>query len=313
MSGSGTGTLASTPTTLYLQSGEYATYGVQVSTTAGQIQQASMLVDAYLKRPEGLIYVPDVNGNPIYMARKPAGASYTISAGLAPGLNVVATVTGPTAMLKQGAVLIANRADATLMEALAVVSVTGNNVTFAQVLRTHSADVILEDGLTILETKQMPNNRPLMILTRNPIRAILKAQGRYGYNRRGSSANYALNEFNLLAVMTQFGGPPIWQEINVSITDWNPQSGEVWIPAGIMLAYYTEVRIHYVAGYLASEVPDAVKFAVANLVNTQLNVPLQGNLKSMKAGDTSLERFMDTVFDTDTRNQLNPYKARMYG
>lgn len=312
MSGSGTGTPALPSATLYLQPSDYAAYGVPASTTVNQVAQACMLVDAYCKRPEGLIYVPDASGNPTYMARKPPGAQFSIVGGLAPGDNVVATVNGPTKMLGHGAVLICDRANPSIMEPLNVVKAVGNQVTFLKVTQTHAANVVLEDGLVIFETKQMPNNRPLAIMQKNPVRTLLKGQGRYGYNRRGSSANYSLNEFNLLAVMTQFGGPPIWQEINMDITEFNPQTGECWIPAGIMLAYYTEIRMYYLAGFLANELPDAIKFATATLINTQTNVPLQGNLKSMKAGDTSLERFLDTVFDADTRNQLNPYRARPY-
>lgn len=296
----------------YLTNAELGFYGAALTTTQAQLQQASMLIDAYLKRPEGLIYVPDVNGIPSYMLRKPAGARFTVPAGLAPGNGVVATVVGPTSMIKNGTVLVCDKASDSLMESLSVIAVSGQQVTFATVQRTHATDVTLDDGLVIFDTKQMPNNRPLMLLPKNPVRNILKAQGRYAYNRRGSSANYSLNEYNLLAVMTQFGGPPVWEEINVTVADFNPQTGEVWVPAGIMLAYYTEVRVYYVSGYLAAEIPDAVKFAVANIINTQVNVPLQGNLKSMKAGDTTLERFMDTIFDSDTRDMLAPYRARTY-
>ncbi len=50
----------------YLQSTDLAAFDVP-NATAGQIQQASLLIDAFLQRPEGLIYTVDGSGNPLAM------------------------------------------------------------------------------------------------------------------------------------------------------------------------------------------------------------------------------------------------------
>lgn len=50
----------------YLQGSDLAAFGVP-NATASQIQQASLLIDGYLERPEGLIYTVDANGNPLAM------------------------------------------------------------------------------------------------------------------------------------------------------------------------------------------------------------------------------------------------------
>lgn len=296
----------------YLVAGDYASYGVGVATTAGQVIQASVLVDTYLRRPEGLIYVADADGNPVWMKSLNPSGSFLIAAGLSPGKNVVATITGPLSMLVKGSVLVADKDTPATAEPLIVTSVTGNQVTFASVNFAHAAGIAYSAGLIILETRNLPANRPLMLLSKNPVLRLLAGQGRYGYGRRGNSNNLALNEFNLLAVMSQFGGPPMWENIDISHTDFNPETGQVWLPAGIMLAYYSEVRISYLSGFLYSTLPDIIKIATANIIRSQLDSPLSGNLKLIKAGDTQMERFLDTVLDKDTRLMLVPYRARTY-
>ena len=295
----------------YLDSDEYRLYGVSKNTTEGQVVQASLLVDTYLRRPEGLEYVPDTNGNPLYMAGLTATQTFRVPAGFGPGSMVTVTMTGPLGTLSHGGVLVVNKGAATA-ETLVIWSIQNNLVTFMRVLNTHTGTEPLDYGLTILETKQLPSNRPLMMLTRNPIVALLQGQGRYGYGRRGGNNNYTLNEFNLLAVMTQFGGPPVWENIVLTFSDWNPETGQVWVPAGIMLAYYSEVRMWYLAGWTHANIPPAIKQAVANVITSQKQSPMSGNTKLLKAGDTTIERFMDTVLDADTRLMLEPYRTRNF-
>lgn len=50
----------------YLQNTDLAAFDVP-NATSGQIQQASLLIDAYLQRPEGMIYTVDGSGNPLAM------------------------------------------------------------------------------------------------------------------------------------------------------------------------------------------------------------------------------------------------------
>lgn len=297
----------------YLLPADYSNFGVASTTTAGQVTQASVLVDTYIRRPEGLVYAEDSSLNPVYMkAMNPMGP-FTIAAGLSPGSNVVATIAGPISTLFKGAILIAEKDTPANVEPLLIVGIIGDQVTFGSVTKVHDALATYHSNLTLFETKQLPSNRPLMLLSKNPVVRLLAGQGRYGYGRRGGSNNYTLNEFNLLAVMSKFGGPPIWETIDISHADVNPQTGQLWVPAGIMLAYYSEVRVSYIAGFSASQLPDIIKAATANIINAQSASPLNGNLKLIKAGDTQMERFMDTVLDSDTRLMLSTFKARTYG
>jgi len=94
--------------------------------------------------------------------------------------------------------------------------------------------------------------------------------------------------------------------------DFNPITNEVWIPSGIFLAYYSDVRLFYVAGYAQSAVPWPIKNATAMVINAGLvQAELGGGIKMAKAGDSAIERFENTVLDDDMRRQLAPFKARL--
>ncbi len=79
-----------------------------------------------------------------------------------------------------------------------------------------------------------------------------------------------------------------------------------------MLAYYTEVKVRYLAGYSAASLPSAVKLATAMLVRTLASAPNLGAIKSYKAGDTAIERFSDTMISGDIRSMLTKYRARTF-
>lgn len=302
----------------YVTSGDLTTYGAPAST-AGQIIQASIMVDMYLKRPEGLVWNPDSIGQPCYMAALTPSLSFAAPGGLSPGSNVAAAVTGPTNMLQVGDVLILDRADPSLTEAVIVNAITpGVSIGFQSVLNSHAGGVALEAGLVIQEQRFLPDQRPLTTLGRTPVARIIGGTGRYGYGRRGDVGAENINDFNLLAALSKFGGPPVWEifagsnnALGTSI-DVDPNTGQTWIPAGIMLAYYTEVKVRYVAGFQASAIPAAVKLATIQLLAALAESPNLGAVKSYKAGDTSITRFADTNISGDVRLALQRYQARTF-
>lgn len=296
----------------YLQSGEYATYGIPSSTTAAQVTQASSLIDGYLSRSEGLIWVPDANGNPCYMSAMTPIITMTSTGSIAPGQNVNVTVTGGIQTIQSGLVAILDRANPELTEACIVNSITGNVIQLTNVQFSHAPNCLLEFGMVIFEEKQMPTGRPLSVVSKTPVQIVLAGQGRYGYPRRGNSGVYAVNEYNLMAAITKFGGPPIWEIFNQTLISIDPNTGELWAPAGILLAYYTEIRWSYIAGYQYASLPSQIKQACANLVNAANNMPMNGSIKMQRAGDTAIERFGATYFDQDTKAMLDPFRARLF-
>lgn len=296
----------------YLSGGDLAAYGVPTAT-APQIQQASAIIDAFLSRPEGLVYTPDAAGNPVYMTGLAPLASLASVGAIAPGTNVPVAVTGPIAGVTVGKALVLDKANANVLEASYVIAINGNQVTLNQVAYSHSASCTMDLGLVITERRSMPRQRPLTTLSRPPIMRILSGRGRYGYGRRGNQNEYNVNDFNMLATIQQFGGPPMWELFDITHTDFDPMTGNVWIPAGIMLAYYTEVELSYVAGFTAAALPADIKQACANIVSAIVNMPMNGNIMQQAAGDTSFRRFEASYLDTDTKALLMPFRARAFG
>ncbi len=300
----------------YLSGGDLTTYGVP-NATAAQITQASALIDAYLKRPEGLVWAPDAQGQPCYMAALSASLSFSLSTGIGPGQGVPVTLAGPVANLQPGDVLVLDRTVTTATEACVVATTVGPNgslqITLQNVVNAHAANAVAELGLIPEEQKYMPASRPITWVSRSPLVRLISGVGRYGYGRRGDAANYNMEQFNLLAAVSKFGGPPVWELFQQPLNNsWDMNTGQVWVPAGIMLAYYSEVKLRYIAGFSAANLPSAVKQTCAAMIQAIAATPRMGNVKMYKAGDTQVENFVASVLDADTLAALQSYVARMF-
>jgi hypothetical protein len=297
----------------YLTGSDPANYGVP-NATAVQIQQASVLIDAYLKRTEGLVWTPDGAGNPGWMSALTPRLSLTAGSAIAPGANVVVPVTGGIQAVSVGDALVLDRANAGIAEVVVVGTMTTApaTVTLVSVVNNHSNGALLDQGLTIKQHKFMPQGRPITTLAYTPVMRLLSGQGRYGYGRRGDASRYQVDEFNLLASLSHFGGPPVWEFFPLQNTGVDAETGQVWVPAGVMLDYYSEVNLWYVAGYAQANLPDAIKFACAELITATALVPPMGAVKSYKAGDTQIQMFAASLLSDDTKRQLDPFRAKLY-
>lgn len=296
----------------YLQSDDYATYGVPSSTTVAQVIQASNIIDGYLVRPEGLLWASDANGNPCYMSALTPLFILTAQGSITNGANINVTCSGAIAPIQPGMVAILDRANPSVTEACIVNSVTGNVVQLTNVQFAHDAGCLLEFGMTLFEERQMPQGRPLTVLSRTPVVNVLAGEGRYGYARRSDSGYSVINQYNLLAALTQFGGPPVWEPFDQSNIGVDPNTGEIWIPAGVLLAYFTEIRVSYIAGYQYASLPSPIKMACASIVNAMADMPINGSIKSQRAGDTAIERFAASYLNDHVKEMLNPFRARLF-
>lgn len=325
----------------YLQgSADLAGYGVP-NATVQQVEQASTIIDGYLKRREGLIYEVDGYGNPCAMAAKEPTFTLTAQEAFGPGaVNVAIQVTGPINQIVQGEVLIVDRGLPT-EEAVEVQispvpfsnspngisgvnTITGaiwgsngnqtatvNQITIASCAFAHASGALLMGGLVIKEEHPLPSDRPICQLNRVPAVAILSGQGRYGYGRRGNTQFYAIQQFNLLNMLQGFTGPPLWINFQVNINNLDPERGTFWVPSGVFLAYYSRVRAWYVAGFSYDNLPAPVKQACANVINVLQTYGPSSAIAAQGAGAINIKRFQDTVIDADTRELLRPYTARL--
>lgn len=296
----------------YLTPDECVAYGAGAGST-DQVLQASVYVNAYLKRPEGLIWAPDATGNPCYMASASPSRTFNLAAGISPGTNVVAPISGPLTGVLPGDVWIADRAANSLVEALYIVAMTAgtpNTVTFASVANAHASASTLDADMCITEQRHTPKGRPIIVLGRGPVVRLVSGGGRYAYTRRGDSHGGNTDDFNLLAIYNTFGGPPQWEVFNPQVAEFDPQTGQLWVPSGIMLAYYTEVRLRYLAGFAAASIPPEIKLATAKIVKALQNDPDLGAVKSYRAGGTAVEMFANTILTDDLKDMLKPYRLR---
>ena len=113
--------------TPYLDASEYAAYGIP-EATAAQVASATRQVNGYCGRPEGLVWAPDGNGMPCYMANLNPTRSF--GATVTPGSDIVVTIPNTTFGLQTvGEVVILDRANANLAEACVVTAASGNALT----------------------------------------------------------------------------------------------------------------------------------------------------------------------------------------
>jgi hypothetical protein len=173
----------------------------------------------------------------------------------------------------------------------------------------HAEQATMDFGLTIFQELPIPAKRSTVRLSRPPVVRILSGFGRYAVGRRSQQFAGLDMTINLLGIAAAFGGPPAWAQFPADQADVNVQTGEVWIPPGLLLAHFSDVRLRYVAGWPKESIPGDIKLAVAGIVRAAIDSPFGGNLKVMKAGDATLERFAATSLDADTKALLQPYKA----
>jgi hypothetical protein len=254
------------------------------------------------------------------MAGLSPAISFPVTGGIAAGQNVVVPL--PTGLQlsitgQLGNVVILDRASATqgqagLVEACVIGSMTSTTLTLLNVRNTHATGVTVEFGLTIREQRTLPQKRSIMRLGSWPIARVHSGLGSYRYGRRDDQQGGLYADQSVLSLMQTFGGPPEWIPFDVTAGDWSDITNEVWIPSGVFLAYYSDVRIYYVAGFSQANIPPLIKQVVASVITAKINTSdLTGGVKMARAGDTAIMRFENSVLDADTRAMLAPYRARL--
>jgi hypothetical protein len=143
--------------------------------------------------------------------------------------------------------------------------------------------------------------------------AVLACSGRYGYVRRDQSQTYPdlnalINPQNLISL---FGGPPPWIAVDLTNLDYDPKTGEVWIPAGLQLQRYSEIIITYNSGYDPRYLPRAIKQACAAVTK---NLMLRGGVTGIQGQSLGRAAFNVTmtpggVIDGDVERLLRAFVA----
>jgi hypothetical protein len=165
-----------------------------------------------------------------------------------------------------------------------------------------------EDGENFYDTGVVANT--VESLSDSVLSPVVSARGRYGYRRRGEApvypeANYGINPLQLASF---FGGPPQFTDIDIQNIDFDARTGEVWLPAGLYLAQYSEVEMTYNSGFHPLDMPNAIKQATAALVLNMLVRPASGVRGFSGVGRMSMNFTEDYIDDTVER-WLRNYKV----
>lgn len=292
---------------------DYETYGCPLANPSN-VLRASLLIDHYLHRPEGCIWAPDANGQPAFMAAMVPSLVFTTVTPILPGLNVIVPLpdyVGDADSLV-GEMVVLDRLLPTSVETCVVKSVATGTMTLRQVQFAHlgsTGSITMEFGLAITEERALPSQRATTRLSQWPIARILSGLGRYSYGRRSEQELGTFYDVNLLSTMAAFGGPPSWCSFDVPSSSLNPNSGDLWVPAGTLLAYYTDVKMRYVSGWSAAGLPPQIKAACGMIVSALEAAPMGSQIRKFNSGKLTTERFADSVLDQDIRSMLRPYMA----
>jgi hypothetical protein len=141
---------------------------------------------------------------------------------------------------------------------------------------------------------------------------FIAASGRYGYTRQDRAVGYPdlYAMINPLNLVTMFGGPAPWVPVAAEMIEYDPKTGECWIPAGLQLQAYSEIMAVYNSGYDPRKMPYQIKFVVAGLVKNAIARGGVTGITSMSFGKlgASYSYFQD-LLDPMLDRMLTPFKT----
>jgi hypothetical protein len=112
-------------------------------------------------------------------------------------------------------------------------------------------------------------------------------------------------------------GKPQWQYIDPSSVDVNPNTGTIWVPAGLYGVPYTTLRVTYRAGFydpsLGQDPPEWLKTGTGMLIEAIITRSGTDQVKDYSIADQQKVSFYDPSFFSDSiEEQLAPMKARLF-
>ncbi len=284
----------------YLQSQDYAAFGLPATTTPAQANAATRLIDGRIGKPDGLLWSPDAFGNPAWMTNKTATRSYVAATATTPGLNTITIKNANFGFGDIGACVLIDRAGTP--ESGIISEASGNTITVTTT-QPHAAGATLEFGMAIAEDAPVRHGRVQTLAS--PLVAVLGVTGSYQGCRQGRS-NYL--DWVDQIVGTGLAGT-IWNPFPPSQCDIDPTTGTCTLLPGTVRGGFSRVRLQYIAGWNYTNLPLAIKQACANLILAMMNSEMPTNIKMQKDGDAEQVSFNSSLFDTDTENLITSYRT----
>lgn len=136
---------------------------------------------------------------------------------------------------------------------------------------------------------------------------FVSVRGRYTLPRRGEGG--AAADFGT-EVAQAFALPGSWSVIDPASLDYDLQTGEVGLPLNPLGLVFNELEVTYTAGL--PSVPDAVKFAVAQIIRNAQATPAL-NVRRGSLDRMQMEYFSDSLLDSSIRTALAAYVVQKVG
>jgi hypothetical protein len=134
---------------------------------------------------------------------------------------------------------------------------------------------------------------------------LVGIEGRYARPRRGE-----LQREPLFEIAWAFSLPGQWTNIDPTLVDFDPKTGELTLPWNVLGLPYNEVQVTYTAGL--ATIGDDVKSACAQIVrNAQAQPAL--NASRTKMDTMWMQYFSSSLIDETVQAWLNPYVASRLG
>ena len=156
------------------------------------------------------------------------------------------------------------------------------------------------------ERSRLPQAAPITRASYTPLAVPAGGQTPFVTLRARHGILRGPNADTLGEMLSPFGGPPDWVNLDPTQVDYLAATGEIWLPAGIFGVPYSEVEMTYNAGY--GEVPEQVKLACAQIIRNIESHP-GAKVSAAKLDRLHIEYFSGSLLDEDVRRLLAPYVA----
>jgi hypothetical protein len=134
---------------------------------------------------------------------------------------------------------------------------------------------------------------------------LVGIEGRYARPRRGELPHEPLFE-----IAWAFSLPGQWANIDPTLVDFDPNTGELTLPWNVLGLPYNEVQVTYTAGL--ATIGDDVKSACAQVVRNAQATPAL-NASMSKIDTMQMKYFSSSLIDETVQAWLNPYVANRLG
>ncbi len=134
---------------------------------------------------------------------------------------------------------------------------------------------------------------------------IVSIEGHYARPRHGEVQEGPFSE-----MIWAFSLPGQWMAIDPNSVDFDPNTGELTLPANMVGLPYNEVMVTYTAGL--APIGDDVKSACAQIVRNAQSTPAL-NASKTRIDTMQVQYFSSSLLDETVKAWLRPYVANRLG